>query len=87
MLVPITAKPGTSRRNLTGSWRVMNKPHFLQVNCIACRRCLLICPEGCIEGDKKNTYFSDLDYCKGCGNCAAICPADDIEMVLEETEL
>ena len=87
MLVPITAQPGTSRRNHTGSWRIMQKPHFLQEDCIACTRCLLICPEGCIEGDKKNMYHCDYDYCKGCGNCAAICPKDDIEMVPEETEL
>ena len=25
-----------------------------------------------------------LDYCKGCGICASICPVDAIEMVKEE---
>jgi len=26
----------------------------------------------------------DLDYCKGCGICAAICPKGAIQMVMEE---
>jgi len=46
--------------------------------------CLLICPEGCISGEGKNTYDADFVYCNGCGNCAIICPKKDIEMVKEE---
>jgi Pyruvate/2-oxoacid:ferredoxin oxidoreductase delta subunit len=59
--------------------------------------CLIVCPEGCISGQPialsdgkgalsgqgKNTYDADFDYCKGCGNCAWICPKKDIEMVKE----
>jgi len=81
---PLIAKPGSSRKNKTGSWRSKSKPKFLQKNCIACRLCLLICPEGCIEGTEKNTFHCDYDYCKGCGLCAFICPKQDIEMVPEE---
>ena len=84
MFGPIIAKPGTSRKNKTGSWRIEKKPKFLQKDCIACKLCVLICPEGCIEGTEKNTFKSDYDYCKGCGNCALICPKKDIEMVAEE---
>ena len=29
-------------------------------------------------------YAFDLDYCKGCGLCAAECPCGAIEMVPEE---
>lgn len=84
MLVPVVAKPGSSMSNETGSWRTERKPKFLQENCIACRLCYLVCPEGCISGKKKNTYHSDYRYCKGCGLCADICPKDDIIMVPEE---
>ena len=84
MFGPIIAKPGSSRKNKTGSWRTRVKPKFLQKNCIACRLCVLICPEGCIEGTQKNTFHCDYDYCKGCGNCAVICPKQDIEMIPEE---
>ncbi|MFQ5681039.1 MAG: 4Fe-4S binding protein [Candidatus Omnitrophota bacterium] len=75
------AKPGSGRENKTGSWRTEVRPKFLQKNCIACRMCLLICPEGCITGREKNSFICDYDYCKGCGNCAVICPKADIEMV------
>jgi len=84
MFGPIIAKPGTSQKNKTGSWRTKSKPKFLQKNCIACRLCVLICPEGCIAGTEKNTFHCDYDYCKGCGNCAVICPKQDIKMVSEE---
>jgi len=84
MFGPIIAKPGSSRKNKTGSWRTAVRPKFLQKNCIACRLCVLICPEGCIEGAEKNTFHCDYDYCKGCGNCAKICPKQDIEMIPED---
>ena len=84
MFGPIIAKPGSSRKNKTGSWRTNLKPKFLQKDCIACRLCVLICPEGCIEGSQKNTFHCNYDYCKGCGNCALICPKQDIEMIPEE---
>jgi len=48
--------------------------------------CILICPEACIDGLEKNTYHCDLDYCKGCGNCVAICPKKDIIMIKEEAK-
>lgn len=84
MFGPIIAKPGSSQKNKTGSWRTESKPKFLQTNCIACRLCVLICPEGCIQGDQKNTFNCNYDYCKGCGNCVEICPKQDIVMVKQE---
>jgi len=83
MFGPLVCKPGSSRSNKTGSWRIENKPKFLQKNCIACNMCVLICPENCITGLGKNTYICDYNYCKGCGNCAAICPKQDIVMIGE----
>ena len=86
MFGPLVVKPGSSRNNKTGSWRVEVHPKFLKKNCIGCTMCVLICPEGCIAGTEKNTYDADLAYCKGCGNCALICPKKDIEMVKEIKE-
>ena len=83
MYGPLTSKPGTSKKNKTGSWRMETRPKFLQKNCIACKLCLLICPEGCISGSEKNTYICDYAYCKGCGICAGLCPKQDIAMVKE----
>jgi pyruvate ferredoxin oxidoreductase delta subunit len=83
MIKYVKAEPGSSRNNKTGSWRTDTKPKFLRQNCIGCKMCLLVCPEGCIYGDKKNTYGTDLNYCKGCGICAEICPKKDIVMTPE----
>lgn len=86
MFGPLNTKPGSSKANKTGSWRVKTKPKFLQKNCIACKMCIFICPESCISGEGKNTYICDYVYCKGCGLCAIICPKQDIEMLEEGKE-
>ena len=85
MFGPLTSKPGTSKKNKTGSWRIETRPKYLQKNCIGCKMCLLVCPEGCISGNEKNTFICDYSYCKGCGICAMICPKKDIVMVKEES--
>jgi len=85
MFGPLVSKAGSSRKNKTGSWRVENKPRFLNKNCIGCKMCILVCPEACIEGTEKNNFKADLDFCKGCGLCAAVCPKKDVEMIKEET--
>lgn len=84
MFGPLICKPGSSKSNKTGPWRTEARPKFLKKNCIACNMCVLVCPESCIRGQGKNTYEVDLNYCKGCANCAAICPKQDIVMVKEE---
>ncbi|MFH2070506.1 MAG: 4Fe-4S binding protein [Elusimicrobiota bacterium] len=91
LIGPILAKPKTGLKHKTGSWRTGTKPKFLQKNCTACRLCYMICPEGCISAKfisdtkaEKNTFQSDYDFCKGCGNCVAVCPKKDIIMVPEE---
>lgn len=84
MFGPLTTKPQTSRKSKTGSWRTETKPKFLQKECIACKLCVLACPEGCITGSEKNTFICDYSFCKGCGICALICPKKDIVMIKEE---
>jgi 2-oxoacid:acceptor oxidoreductase delta subunit (pyruvate/2-ketoisovalerate family) len=53
-------------------------------NCFECDNCFGVCPDAAViklgEGLK---YEIDLDYCKGCGICAAECPAGAIEMIPE----
>jgi NADPH-dependent glutamate synthase beta subunit-like oxidoreductase len=54
-------------------------------NCFECDNCYGLCPDDVIRklghGQK---YVIDLDYCKGCGICAAECPCGCIEMVPED---
>jgi len=86
MFGPLVVKPYRSKGDKTGSWRIKLKPKFLQKDCIACKVCVLICPESCIQGKDKNTYIANYDYCKGCGLCAQVCPKADIVMVEEGAE-
>lgn len=85
MFGPLTVIPKKSKGDKTGAWRIRIRPKYLKKDCIACRMCVMICPEGCVSGKEKNTFNADFVYCKGCGLCADICPKKDIEMV-EESE-
>jgi len=87
MFGPLNIKPGTSRKNKTGSWRTELTPKFLKKNCLGCKMCMLVCPEDCIiEGSEKNQFSCDYEFCKGCGICAAVCPKGDILMIKEEAK-
>ena len=68
-------KPATSLEYKTGGWRAF-RPIWVKENCINCKFCWLFCPDNaCIlDKDGKMSGF-DLDYCKGCGICANMCPA------------
>jgi len=85
MKINLAVKPGTTKENKTGGWRVL-KPVVDHNRCIACGNCLRVCPEGCVfpVGDKalqgKIFYENDLNYCKGCGLCAEECPVKCIKM-------
>jgi len=52
-------------------------------NCFACDNCYGVCPDNAViklEPAGAWAYAIDLDYCKGCGLCAAECPAGAITM-------
>jgi NADPH-dependent glutamate synthase beta subunit-like oxidoreductase len=56
-------------------------------SCFACDNCYGVCPDNAVikldpaeVGSQSYAYAIDLDYCKGCGLCAAECPCGAIEM-------
>ncbi|MEO5672247.1 MAG: NAD(P)-binding protein [Ramlibacter sp.] len=55
-------------------------------NCFECDNCYGVCPDNAVIklGPGKRFEFN-LDYCKGCGVCAAECPCGAIEMTPEST--
>jgi len=77
------AKPGRSRDNKTGSWRVF-RPSFDREKCTKCGLCITLCPEGCIHQTDDECVEPDYAYCKGCGICAKECPGGAITMKQEE---
>ncbi len=71
--------PGHSRKNLTGKWT--NVYPVINDNCITCLNCWIFCPDSAIIFENK--VIVDLNYCKGCGICAQVCPVGAIEMVMK----
>jgi NADPH-dependent glutamate synthase beta subunit-like oxidoreductase len=54
-------------------------------NCFECDNCYGVCPDDVIRKlGHGQRYKIDLNYCKGCGVCAAECPCGCIQMVPEE---
>ena len=55
-------------------------------NCFECDNCYGVCPDNAvIKLGQGKRYQIDLDYCKGCGICAAECPCGAIVMEPEQT--
>jgi NADPH-dependent glutamate synthase beta subunit-like oxidoreductase len=57
-------------------------------NCFACDNCYGVCPDNAViklDQPGPYRYEIDLDFCKGCGLCAAECPCGAIEMEQETT--
>jgi NADPH-dependent glutamate synthase beta subunit-like oxidoreductase len=54
--------------------------------CFSCDNCYSVCPDNAVlkVGRPGELYVIDLDYCKGCGLCAAECPSGAIQMDPEE---
>lgn len=86
MLLGGAVKAGTSKAYKTGSWR-HKIPVWDEKKCIHCMRCYVFCPDNCILLKEKNKKImraqTDLDFCKGCGICAEVCPVKCIKMVEE----
>lgn len=72
----IISEPGSSLKYKTYVWRDGLKPKWIKKNCINCLKCFINCPDRAIKVDEKGDMAGhNLDYCKGCGICAQVCPA------------
>jgi pyruvate ferredoxin oxidoreductase delta subunit len=68
---------GNSVQYRTGDWRAF-RPVRGEADCSHCLQCWLFCPDSSIliDPETEEMVGFDLDHCKGCGICAAICPVN-----------
>jgi 2-oxoacid:acceptor oxidoreductase delta subunit (pyruvate/2-ketoisovalerate family) len=61
----------------TGDWRAF-RPVRGEAGCTHCFQCWLYCPDSSILVDPETEEMIgfDLEHCKGCGICAAVCPVN-----------
>ena len=83
------SSPAIGEAGKTGDWRDAF-PLVDEGKCIpakqskpACFLCWLYCPEAVVS--RTVPIKIDMEYCKGCGICAEICPAHAIAMLSEES--
>ncbi|MBM3157476.1 MAG: pyruvate ferredoxin oxidoreductase [Chloroflexi bacterium] len=82
------SSPGIGEAGITGDWRDsrpvidLDKCTPSKKNKPSCFQCWLYCPEAVIS--KTIPVEINLEYCKGCGICAQVCPTHAITMVAEQ---
>lgn len=72
--------PASTYQHRTGQWK-WSTPRYKKDKCIKCLRCWWSCPDAAIVRQDDDYMRWDLNYCKGCGICADICPVDAIDMM------
>ncbi|MEK9149782.1 MAG: 4Fe-4S binding protein [Candidatus Desantisbacteria bacterium] len=66
-------EPGSAAKYKTGSWR-SRRPIWDKDKCTSCLTCWIYCPDSSILVENQKVMGINLDYCKGCGICARVCP-------------
>ncbi len=80
--------PGIGEAGKTGEWRILvpridaDKCTASRLNKPTCYLCWLYCPEAVITKGIPPTI--NLEYCKGDGICAQVCPVQAIVMEQED---
>ena len=75
----------TSVQVRTGLWRSV-RPVIDYERCHRCTWvCSTLCPDSAIDVDDEGAPRIDLDHCKGCMICVAVCPTHAIETIPEAT--
>jgi len=56
----------------------INPPVVVTEDCIACERCVAICPSFVLEMVEAKSAVVRAEWCIGCGHCGAVCPTGAI---------
>ena len=65
---------------LIGEAEAVKTGYFVGKECIGCKLCYSVCPQKCIDINKKPVEI-DQNHCLHCGRCAEICPKQTITKV------
>lgn len=71
----LIVEAGNSADYETGGWRAF-RPLRDEEQCTQCLICWIYCPDSSIlvDTERSQVVGFDLNHCKGCGICAAVCP-------------
>jgi len=72
--------PFFTRHLRTRHQRKEARPLFLEESCIACGKCVKICPAKALDLQKEHRIEVDYDACIRCYCCHEVCPADAIKI-------
>lgn len=80
----VIPQAGNAEEYSVAGWRI-HYPVRDNEACIDCLFCWMYCPDNAIIVEEASVKGKPIDmvHCKGCGICAAVCPKDCIDMVLE----
>jgi len=54
--------------------------YVINSNCVACGKCIEVCPDNAIIKSENNTYSINKSTCIECGACYEICPVEAIDL-------
>lgn len=63
---------------IIGEAEAVKTGYFIGKDCIGCKLCYSVCPQKCIDINKKPVEI-DQNHCLHCGRCAEICPQQTIK--------
>ena len=61
-----------------GNTETVSEKYTVNNNCIGCKACIKVCPQGCIDFTSIPAVILQ-NHCLNCGACAEICPQGAIE--------
>lgn len=76
----VTSKPITRLSFNNNMDEIKKGIFFVNDKCINCKKCILVCPQKCIDYSMKKAYIKEKN-CLRCGACKEACPVNAIEQI------